>query len=72
MNWSEVPTEEGRSNEERFLEEVNFELSLRQGGKYIDMGVEKEGVMNFWWEAGKDGPNRFGGGNCGSSDLRIN
>lgn len=36
------------------------------------MGVEEEGIMNFWWEAGKDGPNRFGGGNCESSDLRIN
>lgn len=30
MNWSEVPIEEGRRNEGRFLEEVNFVLSLMQ------------------------------------------
>ena len=37
----------------------------------MDIGVEEEGVRTFWWEAGRNGPNSFGGGNFESSDLRI-
>lgn len=72
MRESEVSAEEGGNHAERLRKEVTLEPTSKPRREVAWRGVEQEGVRSFWWEAGRNGPNRCGGGSvCASQPGRT-